>query len=256
MASESKTVLVTAGGSGIGRAIAVCFAASGYEVHVCDINQELVGDISRDSSGINASVCDVAKPDQVKDLIDELLDKYGAIDVLVNNAGISAGNAPIEEIENTTWNRALDVNLSGMFYFIKSLTPSMKKNEYGSIVNISTASVRTGMINRLPYIASKEGVIGLTKNVARELGQWKIRCNAILPGMVDNKRGRKIISDKAKREKKSIDQTESEYLKYISMRCWIDPKEVGDLAVFLASEKAKHITGQFIAVDGNLEWEA
>ena len=143
-----------------------------------------------------------------------------------------------------------------MFYFIKNLTPVMKNNGSGSIINISTASVRTGMLNRLPYIATKEGVMGLTKNVARELGPWNIRCNAILPGLVNNDRGKKIIADKAKEEGKSISEMEEEYLKYISMRCWIHPREIGDLAVFLASEKAKHITGQFIAVDGHMEWEA
>ena len=98
--------------------------------------------------------------------------------------------------------------------------------------------------------------MGLTKNVARELGPWNIRCNAILPGLVDNDRGKKILADKAKEEGKSISEMEEEYLKYISMRCWIDPREVGDLAVLLASEKAKHISGQFIAVDGHMEWEA
>jgi len=185
-----------------------------------------------------------------------LLKKSSGFDVLVNNAGIPGGNAQIEDIELSTWKKTLDVNLSGMFYFIKNLTPVMKNNGSGSIINISTASVRTGMLNRLPYIATKEGVMGLTKNVARELGPWNIRCNAILPGLVNNDRGKKILADKAKEEGKSISEMEEEYLKYISMRCWIDPREVGDLAVFLASEKAKHITGQFIAVDGHMEWEA
>ena len=256
MAEGLKTALITAGGSGIGKEVANCFAAGGYSVHVCDINPELIEVISGDGTSITASLCDVADPDQVRVLIDELLANYGGIDVLVNNAGVSGGNAPIEEIDLSIWTHALDVNLSGMFYFIKNVTPSMKKNSSGSIINISTASVRTGMINRLPYIASKEGVMGLTKNVARELGQWNIRCNAILPGMVNNERGRKVIAEQAKKGGKTLAEAEEEYLKYISMRCWIDPVEVGDLAVFLASEKAKHITGQFIAVDGQMEWEA
>ena len=256
MVKKLRSVLITAGASGIGRAVADCFAESGYDVHVCDINSDLIDAISEEDNQITGSICDVSDPDQVKQLIDQLLKKSSGFDVLVNNAGISGGNAQIEDIELSTWKKTLDVNLSGMFYFIKNLTPVMKNNGSGSIINISTASVRTGMLNRLPYIATKEGVMGLTKNVARELGPWNIRCNAILPGLVDNDRGKKILADKAKEEGKSISEMEEEYLKYISMRCWIDPREVGDLAVFLASEKAKHITGQFIAVDGHMEWEA
>ena len=256
MVKKLKTALITAGGAGIGRAVADCFAESGYNVHVCDIKSDLIEAISEEDNQITGSVCDVAEPDQVKQLIDQFLRKYSGADVLVNNAGIPGGNAQIEDIELSTLRKTLDVNLSGMFYFIKNLTPVMKNNGSGSIINISTASVRTGMLNRLPYIATKEGVMGLTKNVARELGPWNIRCNAILPGLVNNDRGKKILADKAKEEGKSISEMEEEYLKYISMRCWIHPREIGDLAVFLASEKAKHITGQFIAVDGHMEWEA
>ena len=234
MVKKLRSVLITAGASGIGRAVADCFAESGYDVHVCDINSDLIDAISEEDNQITGSICDVSDPDQVKQLIDQLLKKSSGFDVLVNNAGIPGSNAQIEDIELSTWKKTLDVNLSGMFYFIKNLTPVMKNNGSGSIINISTASVRTGMLNRLPYIATKEGVMGLTKNVARELGPWNIRCNAILPGLVDNDRGKKILADKAKEEGKSISEMEEEYLKYISMRCWIDPREVGDLAVFLA----------------------
>jgi NAD(P)-dependent dehydrogenase (short-subunit alcohol dehydrogenase family) len=132
----------------------------------------------------------------------------------------------------------------------------MKAQKSGAIINISTVSVRTGMTNRLPYITSKQGVMGLTHNVARELGPWNIRCNAILPGLIDNTRGRAILARKAEADGRTLEETEEEYLRYISMRCWIKPKEVGDLVVFLSSEKAKHISGQFIAVDGHMEWEA
>tara|TARA_B100000586_G_C19752763_1_gene278628 strand:- start:53 stop:349 length:297 start_codon:yes stop_codon:yes gene_type:complete len=98
--------------------------------------------------------------------------------------------------------------------------------------------------------------MGLTHNVARELGPWNVRCNAILPGLIDNDRGRSILTEKARKEGKNLTQVEEEYLKYISMRCWINPEEIGDLAVFLSSDKAKHISGQFIAVDGHMEWES
>ena len=163
MVKKLRSVLITAGASGIGRAVADCFAESGYDVHVCDINSDLIDAISEEDNQITGSICDVSDPDQVKQLIDQLLKKSSGFDVLVNNAGIPGGNAQIEDIELSTWKKTLDVNLSGMFYFIKNLTPVMKNNGSGSIINISTASVRTGMLNRLPYIATKEGVMGLTK---------------------------------------------------------------------------------------------
>jgi NAD(P)-dependent dehydrogenase (short-subunit alcohol dehydrogenase family) len=132
----------------------------------------------------------------------------------------------------------------------------MKAQAAGSIINISTASVRTGLPNRLPYVASKQGVMGLTHNTARELRPFGIRCNAILPGLIDNERGRGLIAERAAALGKTIEAIEKEYLKYVSMRCWIDPAEVGELAVFLASTRARHVSGQYIAVDGHMEWES
>ena len=98
--------------------------------------------------------------------------------------------------------------------------------------------------------------MGLTLNAARELGPDNIRCNAILPGLVDNARGRDLVAERAKDRGISAAELEDDYLRYVSMRCWIDPAEVGDLAVFLASDQARHISGQFIAVDGHMEWES
>jgi len=252
---DQQRVLITAGASGIGRAIADVFLEAGGRVHICDINEAQLSN-ALDGTGLTGSICDVAESGQVSTFFEMAVSELGGLDVLVNNAGIGGGNAPIEEIDQDLWRRTLDVNLSGMFYCIQQAAPMMKAQAKGAIINISTISVRTGMINRLPYIASKHGVEGLTMNVARELGPYNIRCNAILPGLIDNERGRAILEGKAKAGGVSLEEAEAEYLKFISMRTWIEPREVGDLAVFLASEKAKHISGQFIAVDGNMEWEA
>ena len=210
----------------------------------------------KENGGISGTRCDVGNAADVARLFEDVEVALGGLDVLVNNAGISGGNSPIEEIDVDEWRRTMDVNLNGMFYCVQKATSYMKAQKSGTIINISTVSVRTGMTNRLPYITSKQGVMGLTHNVARELGPWNIRCNAILPGLIDNTRGRAILARKAEADGKTLEETEEEYLKYISMRCWIEPKEVGDLVVFLSSEKAKHISGQFIAVDGHMEWEA
>ena len=253
--SGRQRVLITAGGSGIGYAIADAFLQAGARVHLCDIDESKIAEASS-VVGLTASLCDVADDHQVSTLFNAVQEQLGGLDVLVNNAGIGGGWAAVEDIEPEQWHRTLDVNLSGMFYCVRHAAPIMKMQRSGVILNISTASVRTGMVNRLPYIASKHGVEGITLNLARELGPFNIRCNAILPGLIDNNRGREVLASKAKLDGVSLEDAEAEYLNFISMRTWIDPREVGDLAVFLASDKAKHISGQFIAVDGHMEWEA
>jgi NAD(P)-dependent dehydrogenase (short-subunit alcohol dehydrogenase family) len=132
----------------------------------------------------------------------------------------------------------------------------MKAQRSGVILNVSTTSARTGLPNRLPYVASKVGVLGLTHNVARELGPWNIRCNAILPGLMDNPRGRDIIARLARERNTTDTAVEADFLAHISMRTWIQMSEVGEMAVFLASDRARHITAQQISVDGNAEWES
>ena len=131
----------------------------------------------------------------------------------------------------------------------------MKQARSGVIINISTSSVLTGLPLLAPYVASKTGVLGLTRNAARELGPYNIRCNTILPGLIDNARGRALVQQLADERGQSFAEAETEFLRYVSLRTWIDPGEIGDLALFLASDAARHITAQSIAVDGNVEWE-
>ena len=154
----------------------------------------------------------------------------GGIDVLVNNAGIGGPRGALDEISYADWDRTISVNLNGMFYCIKNVAPFMKAQKSGCIVNISTASAKVALPQRSPYVASKVGVLGLTHTVAREFGPFGIRCNAILPGLIDNARGRGIVAGQA--VERGI-----------------------PVAVFLASRAGRHITGQQIGMDGNVEWE-
>ena len=174
----------------------------------------------------------------------------------MNNAGIGGARAALENIDYEDWNRTLAVNLSGMFYCIKQVTPLMKVQRGGCVINISTGSVRTGLPYRAPYVASKAGVMGLTYNVARELGEFNIRCNAILPGLMNNPRGHALIQRAADESGRGFAEVEAEVLKYISMRTWIEPSEIADAAIFLASAAGRHISGQFLGVCGNAEWES
>jgi NAD(P)-dependent dehydrogenase (short-subunit alcohol dehydrogenase family) len=181
---QGLRVAVTAAGQGIGRAMAERFTAGGAKVAACDVNGDLLTALQRDLPDIHVSVTDVSETAQVEAFFEAASARLGGIDVLVNNAGIGGGRAAIEDIEYDDWNRTVNVNLNGMFYCIKQVAPIMKRQRSGCIVNISTSSVRTGLPYRASYVASKAGVEGLTYNVARELGEFNIRCNAILPGMM------------------------------------------------------------------------
>jgi len=248
-------VIVTAGGSGIGLAIAERFAAAGAFVHTCDVQQDMLDEAIKNNDRISGTLADVAKPADVEKMVSDAVELMGGVDVLVNNAGIGGPCEALENISYEDWDRTIGVNLNGMFYCIKNVAPLMKAQKSGCIINISTASARVALPMRSPYVASKVGVLGLTHTVAREYGPFGIRCNAILPGLIDNERGRNIVANQAKEMRISVEEREAAFMEFISLKCWIDPTEVGDLAVFLASHAGRHITGQNIGMDGNVEWE-
>ncbi len=252
---DGKRVIVTAGGSGIGRAIVDRFIAAGAQVHTCDVRQEFLDEVNASSDRVSGTIADIGVPADVEKLVVEAVDTMGGVDVLVNNAGIGGPRAALEDISYEDWDRTIAVNLNGMFYCIKNVAPHMKAQNSGCIVNISTASAKVALPMRSPYVASKVGVLGLTHTVAREYGPFGIRCNSILPGLIDNERGRGIVANQAAERGISVEAREAEFLEFISLKCWIDPSEVGDLAVFLASDAGRHITGQDIGMDGNVEWE-
>jgi NAD(P)-dependent dehydrogenase (short-subunit alcohol dehydrogenase family) len=254
-ATPPQRVIVTAGGSGIGRATAERFLAAGAHVHICDNQQTMLDAALEANPTLTGTLADVGKPADAERMSKAALATLGGIDVLVNNAGIGGPRAAVEDVSYDDWDRTIAVNLSGMFYCIKQVVPAMKAQNSGCIVNISTASARVGLPLRSPYVASKVGVLGLTYTLARELGPHNIRVNAILPGAIDNPRGRALVKRHGDERGLTFEEAEAELLGYVSMRTWIDPSEIGDTAVFLASRAGRHVSGQNIGVCGNFEWE-
>lgn len=250
-----QRVVVTAGASGIGLAVAQEFLRQGAQVVICDVDKRRLATALEENAGLQGAIANVGDPQRVKQFFGEAIMTLGGIDVLVNNAGIGGPHNAIENIDYKDWDECIRINLSGMFYCVKQVIPLMKKQGTGCIINIATSSAKTGLPYRLPYVASKVGVLGLTYNLARELGEYGIRCNTVLPGLIDNPRGRLLVNKLSIKKNITSDAAEKEYLKYISLRSWIKPSDIADTVFFLASPQAKNITAQEIAVDGNIEWE-
>lgn len=251
----AQRVLVTAGGDGIGRAIAERFLAGGATVHICDVVQEHLDRTVEANPGLHATLTDVADPGAVGRWVDQASGHMGGIDVLVNNAGIGGPRAPLEEISDEDWDRVMRVNLYGMFHTMRAVLPGMKAAGSGAIVNISTGSVKSLPIERSIYNVSKAAVEGLTVTMAKELGPSGIRVNAIQPGMVNNERMQGIVARIAEQQGRTPDEVEGDFLQFISMRSKVEPSEIAEAAFFLASPAARHVTGQILAVDGGIEWE-
>ncbi len=250
----AQRVIITAAAGGIGRAIAERFRRDGHAVHICDIDAGAVA-ATITALGVTGSVTDVGDPRQVEAMFAEAMTHLGGVDVLINNHGIAGPRGFLEDLDYEEWDHCLRVNLSGMFYTMKQAVPHMKQQRSGCILNLATTSARTMLPKRAAYVAGKVGVMGLTKNCAREFGPWNIRVNCVLPGFMNNARGKGVLAKVAADRGISAEQLEKEALHYVSMRTWIEMSEIADLCAFLASDGARHISGQEIAVDGNAEWE-
>ena len=244
-------VLVTAGASGIGRAIGAAFAEAGARVHLCDIDEDAIARARRD--GFAATVADVSRSGDVRAVFDRVEADWGGLDVLVNNAGISGPTKAVEDVTDDEWAATVGVNLSGPFFCARAAAPLMKRQQSGAIINLSSTAGRMGMPLRVPYSATKYAVRGLTDALAVELGEWGIRVNALLPGLVDGPRGRRVVELQAEARGIAPEAFLSAALHNVSLHALIDPKEIAAMAVFLASDHGRHISGQSIGICGNFE---
>jgi NAD(P)-dependent dehydrogenase (short-subunit alcohol dehydrogenase family) len=247
----NQRVLVTAGASGIGREIARAFAANGAKVFVSDIDAKGLDALSAEIKGVMTKVCDNSKRSDVEALIAVAVEALGGLDVLVNNAGISGPTAPVEEVDPDKWEAVMNVNLNGTFNVTRLSIPHLKKSTAGSIIVISSLGGRYGYPNRSPYCTSKWGLIGFTKTLALELGDFNIRANAIAPGAVGGERIERVLAGRAKAEGKTLQEEEKAALSIQALKRFVDPKDIASLCVFLASDAGKSISGQVLPIDND-----
>ena len=249
----SARVLVTAGASGIGLAIAREFINEGAQVYVCDVDPRALGELSVSTPAVTSSQCDVTDESAVRRLFDDLLARSGGLDVLVNNAGIAGPTAPCEEITLADWERTLAVNLTGQFLCARLAIPLLRKSGNASITNLSSAAGRFGFPLRTPYAASKWAVIGFTKSLSIELGSDGIRVNAICPGSVAGPRIDSVFENKAKARGVAMQTVREEALAKTSLGRLIAPEDIARVIVFLASPAGANISGQAIGIDADVQ---
>lgn len=238
MEFNDKVVIVTGGSRGIGKSIAESFKQDGAEVIITYKNS--VNGEHFDSLGIKHFQCDVADIKAVQSLTEEIVKQFGKIDILVNNAGVTKDGLLMRMSEDD-WDIVIDTNLKGVFNFIKSVTRPMMGKRYGKIVNITSISGIMGNPGQANYSASKAGVIGLTKSVAKELASRNINVNAVAPGFIETEMTDKLSED-----------VKQNYLNSIPLKRFASADEVSALVKFLTSDKSSYITGQTICIDGGL----
>jgi 3-oxoacyl-[acyl-carrier protein] reductase len=244
MQFKDSVVIVTGSSRGIGKAIALAFAKEGARVVVSARNKEnlksVVNEIQSTGSTALAVEADIANISDASNLIEQAVRQFGQIDVLVNNAGITKDNLLLRLSEDD-WDSVLDTNLKGAFNCIKAVTRPMMKKRSGVIINITSVVGQTGNAGQVNYSASKAGLIGLTKSVAKELASRNIRVNAVAPGFIETDMTAEL-PEKAK----------DELINSIPLAKLGNVENVADLVLFLSSAKAAYITGQVVNVDGGM----
>jgi NAD(P)-dependent dehydrogenase (short-subunit alcohol dehydrogenase family) len=249
----SQRVLITAGASGIGREIARAFMASGAMVFVCDIDAAGLSQVERELPGVRTATCDMGSRADIGAMMDACLAALGGLDVLVNNAGIAGPTMPVERFDPAAWDQVVRVNLTGTFDVTRLAIPHLKQSSAGVIINMSSAAGRFGYANRSVYSATKWGIMGLTKTLAIELGEFGIRANAIAPGAVAGPRIEHVFEGRARASGETVDQVRASAMAHQSIKRLVDPGDIAALAVFLASDSARSISGQMLPIDNDMQ---
>ncbi|MGJ8605646.1 MAG: SDR family oxidoreductase [Marivita sp.] len=243
-------VIVTGAGAGIGRVIAEAFAAQGAVVHVCDIDADALRSLPAGITGVQA---DMGNPTDIEGFINGAIAKMGGLDTLVNNAGIAGPTGAVDEIDPEGWEDCLRICLTSQFHTVRHAAGAIRQSDNGAIINLSSLAGRLGFGLRTPYAAAKWGVIGLTKSLAVEMGPQGVRVNAVLPGVVAGDRQKRVLQAKADRQGRSFEEVEADALRYTSTGRYVQPEDIANQVLYLASPIGAAVSGQAISVCGDTQ---
>lgn len=243
-----KTALITGGGRGIGRAIALAYAAAGAEVVVTGRSTAELEAVAGATGGA-ALTADLGSRHGIDGLLKELAKKFGRIDILVNNAGI-AHSAPYDRTTDDAWDRAMQVNVTAPFQLARGLIPAMVEADYGRVINIASNAGRIGYAYTVAYCASKHALVGMTRALAAELGKTNVTVNAVCPGWVRTDMAQAAVSRIASKTKRTAAEAEATLAAMSPQNRLIEAEEVAHLCVALSADAARGIHGQAIPIDG------
>jgi len=252
---EKKVVLITGAANGIGKACAERFAKEGAFVVCLDVTDQLneatAKEIRDTGTEAIAMHCDVTNKEEIQQVVDTVMKKWGRIDVLVGSAGIYTG-APLVDVALKTWQRTIDINLTGIFLTNQAVAPIMMAQRSGSIINISSMAGKTSWVASAEYSASKSGVIGLTRSVAMELAPYGATANSVCPGNTLTDMVRGVAGKVGALEGKSGEEWLQMRANDCPMKRIAEPWEIAGVVAFLASDDSRYLTGQALEVDGGL----
>ena len=252
----NKIIIISAAADGIGWSIAQACMSNGAIVYLTDKNKDALDKISKHNLYEKQLFLDRVNTNdaqEVENYYAKIKDKIESIDALINNVGIAGPTGKLEDLNINDWKETIDININSHFYYTKCAIPLLKKNNGGSIINLSSTAGIFGFPLRTPYAASKWAIIGMTKSLAIELGEFNIRVNAICPGSVSGDRMKRVIEAKASSLGVTENSLQKDYESMISLKTFVDKEDIANMAVFLLSKEAHKISGQVMTVDGNTE---
>jgi 3-hydroxybutyrate dehydrogenase len=247
---DGKTALITGGGRGIGRAIALTFARQGARIALAARTAEQLEQVAAEiGNDAIALVCDVSDSESVTRMFSDMRERLGDADILVNNAGI-AESATLVNTTDELWHRHLSINLYGTFYCTRAALPAMLKKGWGRVINVASIAGKTGAPYVAAYTASKHGVLGLTRSVALEVATRGVTVNAICPGYVETDMVTRGIEQITSKTGRTAEEALDSLKKMSPQNRFVTPEEVAAVALLLASDEGRGINGQGINVDG------
>ena len=249
----ARRVVLTGAASGIGLVMAKRFSDLGDQVALCDSSPAHLVAAQEALPNAITALADVTDEDQMQHFFAQVTERFAGVDIFISNAGTGGPAGPLDELQYDAWQACLSVNLNGAFLGARWASEMMRAQGAGVILFMSSSSGLHGVPMRSPYVAAKWGLIGLTKTLAMELGPSGVRVNAICPGAVEGDRMQHVLEIEANATARSLEEIRQQYSQGVSLRRFVSPEDIADMAVFLSSEAARQVTGQALAVDGHTE---